>query len=332
MNPDCNTIAWQKRELGSSGIAVAPLSLGCNNFGLRLDYRQSNRVIFAALDVGINAFDTANIYGDGKSEEFLGQALAERRSEVVIATKFGRGDAIPSDPREYASYARNHCEQSLRRLRTDHVDLFQLHRFPPDLDIELVLETFEDLKRRGMIRSYGCSDPRADQLRRSRKAARASGAQGFSTMQVERSLLASTCSQELYDEAADGGVSILPYYPLAGGFLTGKYLGDERIERGRLSEPKFVGRFDGNVNRDFLRDLASACQRAGTNLLTVALGYLLSDNSIPTVIAGASTAEHVQQNAAAVRAIPDAFGEDVVAVLARRHRLGAETEIDCIPQ
>ena len=206
------------RRIGS--LRVSLVGLGCNNFARRLDYERTASVVDAALDAGINFFDTADIYGGTKSEEFLGRALGGRRESVILATKFGM---TVDDRRDGASqdYVRQACEDSLRRLRTDHIDLYQLHMPDSRTPIAQTLDALGDLVRQGKVREIGCSNFGARQLRDAADAA-GTGAR-FVSVQNEYSLLHREPEKDVLQECARQGLAFLPYFPLASGLLTGKY-------------------------------------------------------------------------------------------------------------
>src|SRR5436305_8690659 len=210
--------AMETRKIGSLNVSI--VGLGCNNFGWRLDYDRTVAVVDAALEAGINFLDTADIYGGTESEEFLGRALAGRRDKVVLATKFGmkvdeqRQGAKPD-------YARRACEDSLRRLRTDHIDLYQLHQPDPSTPIRDTLAALDGLVRAGKVREIGCSNFSVQQLREA-KAAAGTGAK-FVSVQNEYSLLHREPEQEVLPECEREGLAFLPFFPLARGMLTCKY-------------------------------------------------------------------------------------------------------------
>src|SRR5215218_8240726 len=207
------------RRIGSLEVSV--VGLGCNNFGRRLDSGATSAVVDAALDAGVNFFDTADVYGGTKSEEFLGRALSRRRDEVVLATKFG---AQVDEQRKGAKpeYVGQAVEDSLRRLRTDRIDLYQLHRPDPDVPIEDTLGALDELVEAGKVREVGCSNFSADQLREE-EGATPEGAARFASVQNEYSLLHREPEVEVLPECERLGMAFVPYFPLANGLLTGKY-------------------------------------------------------------------------------------------------------------
>jgi len=280
----------ENRKIGSLDVSI--IGLGCNNFGWRLDYDRTVAVVDAALDAGINFLDTADIYGGTESEEFLGRALEGRRDRVVLATKFGmkvdeqRQGAKPD-------YARRACEDSLRRLRTDHIDLYQLHQPDPSTPIADTLGALDELVRSGKVREIGCSNFSVEQLREA-KAAAGQGAR-FVSVQNEYSLLHREPERGVLAECEREGLAFLPFFPLAGGMLTGKYRrGQPLPENTRLS--KGSPRFLNDKNLAIVEELANFAASRGHSLLELAFSWLLSHPPVASVIAGATSPEQVQAN------------------------------------
>jgi aryl-alcohol dehydrogenase-like predicted oxidoreductase len=280
----------ENRKIGSLDVSI--VGLGCNNFGWRLDYDRTVAVVDAALDAGINFLDTADIYGGTESEEFLGRALEGRRDRVVLATKFGmkvdeqRQGAKPD-------YVRRACEDSLRRLRTDHIDLYQLHQPDPSTPIAETLAALDELVRSGKAREIGCSNFSAEQLREA-KAAAGQGAK-FVSVQNEYSLLHRDPERAVLAECERERVAFLPFFPLAGGMLTGKYRrGQPLPENTRLS--KGSPRFLNDQNLAIVEELAQLAAFRGHSLLELAFAWLLSHPPVASVIAGATSPEQVRAN------------------------------------
>jgi aryl-alcohol dehydrogenase-like predicted oxidoreductase len=280
----------ETRKIGSLNVSIA--GLGCNNFGWRLDYDRTVAVVDAALEAGINFLDTADIYGGTESEEFLGRALQGLRGQVVLATKFGmkvdeqRQGARPD-------YVRRACEDSLRRLRTDHIDLYQLHQPDPSTPIGDTLAALDELVRAGKVREIGCSNFSAQQIREA-KAAAGSGAK-FVSVQNEYSLLHREPEQEVLAECEREGLAFLPYFPLASGMLTGKYRrGQPTPENTRLTKGK--SRFLNDRNLDIVEELAGFAASKGHSLLELAFSWLLSHPQVASVIAGATSPEQARSN------------------------------------
>jgi aryl-alcohol dehydrogenase-like predicted oxidoreductase len=286
-----------RRPIGS--LAVSTVGLGCNNFGWRLDEARSAGVIGAALDAGIDFLDTADLYGGTQSEEFLGRALAAVRERVTIATKFGwqlderRKGASPA-------YVRRAVEDSLRRLRTDRIDLYQLHRPDPAVPIAETLGALDELVRAGKVREIGCSNFSAEALRAA-DAAAAPGAARFASVQNEYSLLQRAPEAEVLPECERLGLAFLPYFPLASGLLTGKYrLGVPPPEGTRLTTGAGGGgAVLGERSLARVEALARFAEARGRTLLELAFSWLLSRRPVASVIAGATSPAQVRANAAA---------------------------------
>ncbi|MGW7136437.1 aldo/keto reductase [Streptomyces xanthophaeus] len=288
--------------LGSSGLQVSAVGLGCNNFGGRLDARATREVVDAALDSGITLLDTADIYGGrGGSERHLGQALKGRRDQVVLATKFGfagmdmeYGPAAGS--RGGRAYIRRAVEESLRRLETDHIDLYQLHSPDPATPVAETLTALTELVTEGKIRYIGHSNLTGWQLAEAAHVARETGAAPFVSAQNQWSLLERSAERELVPAALHYGVGVLPYFPLANGLLTGK------IRRGAPVPPgsRLEGRdaYLTEERLDVVEELAALAGRHGRSVLELAVGWLSAQPGCASVIAGATTAEQVRANAA----------------------------------
>ena len=286
----------ERRRIGSLEVSV--VGLGCNNFGTRLDEAATARVVHAALDRGIDLFDTADTYGRGQSETFLGRALGTRRDEAVIATKFGmRMD----DERRGAhpDYVRRAAEDSLRRLGTDHIDLYQIHEPDPAVPIADTLGALDDLVRAGKVREIGCSNFSAAQIREADDIARKRRAARFVSVQNQYSLLHREPESGVLAECERVGAGLLPYYPLANGLLTGKYRrGEPPPEGTRLADPRRAEQFseDRLARMEALRAFAKS---RGHELLELAFSWLLARPVVASVIAGATKPEQVAGNVAA---------------------------------
>ncbi|HKH46310.1 MAG TPA: aldo/keto reductase [Thermoanaerobaculia bacterium] len=286
----------ETRRIGSLQVSV--IGLGCNNFGPRLDADATKRVVDAALDVGINFFDTADIYGTGQSEEYLGRALGQRRSGIVLATKFGmkmdeeRKGAKPA-------YLRQALEDSLRRLGTDHVDLYQLHRPDPEVPIADTLGALDELVKAGKVREIGCSQFSAEQIREAEAAVKP-GAARFVSVQNEYSLFQREPEREVLAECERQGLAFIPFFPLASGLLTGKYRKGQPLPEGsRLSSGNRYARLLSEVNFDKVEKLIAFAGSRGHTLLELAFSWLLRRPVVVSVIAGATSAEQVRKNAEA---------------------------------
>jgi aryl-alcohol dehydrogenase-like predicted oxidoreductase len=285
-----------KRRIGSLEVTV--VGLGGNNFGGRLDLAATRRVVDAALDAGINFIDTADTYGGTRSEEFLGAALRGRRERVVIATKFGM--AI-DDRRKGArpGYVRRAAEDSLRRLETDHIDLYQLHQPDPETPIEDTLAALDDLVRGGRVREIGCSNFSGEQLREAAAASRPNAAR-FVSVQNEYSLVHREPEGDVLPEAEKQGLAFIPYFPLASGLLSGKYSKGAPREPGRLSAPgRLRDRFWNERDVAAVAALSDFAESRGHTLLELAFSWLLAHDVVASVIAGATRPDQVRANAAA---------------------------------
>jgi aryl-alcohol dehydrogenase-like predicted oxidoreductase len=295
------------RTIGSLPVSIA--GLGCNNFGMRIDYDASARVVGAALDAGITLFDTADIYGDTKSEEFLGRALGSRRSRAIIATKFGmRLDENRRGARP--EYIRKAVEDSLRRLRTDYIDLYQLHQPDPDVPIADTLGALDDLVKAGKAKEIGCSNFSVGQMKEAHRAA-APGAARFVSVQNEFSLLHREPEREVLPECARLGLAFLPYFPLASGLLTGKYKRGQGAPEGSRLALSWTARFTTAKNVAIAEALESFASARGHTLLELAFSWLTAHAQVASVIAGATSPEQVRANAAAVnwRLAPEELAE-----------------------
>lgn len=287
------------KRLGHSDLEVSVLGLGCNNFGMALDLAGSRAVIDAALDAGITFFDTADMYGETQSESFLGEVLRDRRERIVLATKWG-GLAMVSGGKAWGTRdAIVSClEDSLKRLATDRVDLYQLHYVDPDTPIDETLRALEDLVKDGKIRAIGCSNVSAEFLER---VDAASAGLTFTSVQNEWSLLNREVESSLVSACQARDIGFIPYFPLASGVLTGKYKLGEAFEAGtRLATLDYFKHFGSEENLRRAQKLQAFAAERGHTLLELALGWLASNPAVSTVIAGASRPEQVQQNAAAI--------------------------------
>jgi aryl-alcohol dehydrogenase-like predicted oxidoreductase len=291
------------RPFGSTRLALSALGLGCNNFGGRLDLERTRRVVDAALAAGITFIDTADVYGNrGGSERLLGEALGSRRKDVVLATKFGLPmDDAGSLKGASRAYVITALEASLKRLKTDWIDVYYLHRPDPATPIEETLRALDDLVRQGKVRFTGCSNLPGPQLADSVKIAREQKLAAFAAAQDEYSLLARDIEADRLPAIERDGLALVPYFPLASGMLTGKYRKGQPIPSGtRLSEQRSSTRFMNEKNVDIVERLAAFCAERGRTLLELSFGWLLSRRCVASVIAGATSPEQVRQNAAAL--------------------------------
>jgi aryl-alcohol dehydrogenase-like predicted oxidoreductase len=289
------------RTLGDSGLMVSTVGLGCNNFGMRIDAEATAAVVDAAIDAGITLFDTSDSYG--QSEEFLAPTLKGRRDRVVLATKFGsnlKGALGPDwDARASRRYVRLAVERSLRRLDTDWIDLYQLHKPDGITPIEETLSVLTDLVREGKVRYIGSSNLAAWQVVDADWTATSAGLERFVSAQNEYSLLRTEAETELVPACEQLGIGILPYFPLASGLLTGKYRrGDAPPEGGRIAAWGMSAMLS-DENFDVVEALEAFAAERGITLLDVAMGGLAARPAVASVIAGATTPEQVRANAAA---------------------------------
>ena len=290
----------QLRRLGNSGLKVSVIGLGCNNFGMRIDQAQTRMVVDAALDAGINFFDTADIYGGSKSEVFLGEALKGRREKAVLATKFanpmGEGAYLRGGARRYIVKA---VEDSLKRLHTDHIDLYQMHVPDPDTPIDETLRALDDLVRAGKVLYIGNSNFTGWQIADADWTSRTGGLERFVSAQNNFSLLERGVEREVLPACERFGLGLLPYFPLASGFLTGKYHRGEPPRQGtRLAAWGKRGEAALNDrNFDRLEALEHWAEQRGRRILDLAFAWLLGHRAVSSVIAGATSPEQVQANA-----------------------------------
>jgi aryl-alcohol dehydrogenase-like predicted oxidoreductase len=281
----------ETRQIG--GLTVSVVGLGCNNFGTRLDEGKTADVVKAAVDAGITLFDTADVYGGTKSEEFLGKALAGVRDDVVIATKFGAmTGAKPED-------VKSACEDSLRRLGTDRIDLYQIHRPHDDTPIEDTLGAMNELVREGKVLEIGCSNFDSARMAAAAAAAKEKDTAAFVTVQNQINLVDRRQEADTVAGCASNALSILPYFPLASGMLTGKYRRGEPPPAGtrlsQLPEDRLLRAFDDRVF-DVVEGLEAFATERGHSLLELAMSWLAGMPYMGSVIAGATTPEQIKTN------------------------------------
>ena len=284
------------RRLGSSDLEVTVVGLGCNNFGGRIDEAAAREVIDAALDAGVTFFDTADVYGNrGGSEEIIGRALGSRRDQVVLATKFGHDLGDGETARGSRPYIRKAVEASLRRLRTDRIDLYQYHRPDGVTPLEETLEALHELVQEGTVRAIGSSNFTPAMVEEAAAIAADRGLTPFVSEQSEYSWLRRGAEDSLLPACERLGVGFIPYFPLASGLLTGKY------EKGRPAPEgtRLAGRELADDDLDAVERLRAFGERHGASLLEVAIGGLAAVPGVASVIAGATKAEQVRANAAA---------------------------------
>jgi aryl-alcohol dehydrogenase-like predicted oxidoreductase len=295
----------QKRRLGTAGPEVSLVGLGTNNFGGRSDFEASRRVVDKALDLGITLIDTADNYGNkGGSEEFLGRILGPRRKDVVLATKFGlpmdNSGKLRGASRRYAMQA---VEASLRRLKSEWIDLYQVHFPDSETPVGETLQALDDLVKSGKIRFFGCSNFSATQLEEALAASKACGLTSFQTCQDEYNLLERDVEKDRLTILRKHGLGLLPYFPLASGLLTGKYKQNAPLPLGtRLAGnvPRGKDAFLNARNWRIVEALSEFAAKRGHTLLELAMSWLASRPLISSIIAGATKPEQVEANIAAV--------------------------------
>ncbi|WP_406078253.1 aldo/keto reductase [Micromonospora sp. NBC_00858] len=294
------------RRLGDSGLVVSVVGIGCNNFGRKLDLDGTRAVVDAALDAGITLFDTADIYGEpqGGSEELLGQALKGRRDDVVVATKFGMDMNGLNGPdfgaRGSRRYIARAVEASLRRLGTDHIDLYQMHEPDPGTPIDETLAALDDLVRDGKVRYLGNSNFAGWQIADADWVASSSGRARFISAQNHYSLVERSVETEVIPACERFGLGMLPFFPLANGLLTGKYRRDGQPPAGsRLSGGGRYAERLAAADWDTIEAIEAYAAERGLTMLQVAIGGLAAQPAVTSVIAGATTPEQVHANAAA---------------------------------
>ena len=290
----------QKRKIGSLDASV--IGVGCNNFGGRIDETRTREVIDAALDQGINFFDTADMYAEGRSEELIGRFVVDRghRSQVLIATKFGQD--MPGQGRgARPEYVKRAFEASLKRLRTDYIDLYQLHLPDPDVPIAETLGALNELVKAGKVREIGCSNFSAPQIVDAEEAAeRRRGSARFVSLQNEYSLLHRDPEKGVLAECERLGVAFLPFFPLMSGLLTGKYRKGEPIPEGtRVAKYERYRKLLTDENLDRVEALIGYAESHGHTILELAISWLLAHRVVASVIAGASSAQQVRANVSA---------------------------------
>ena len=292
------------RNLGSSGLRVSLVGLGCNNFGMRLDLEQTRAVVDRAFDLGITLFDTADMYGGrGGSETQLGKILGHRRKDIVLASKFGM--AMSDDGTKIGAsrrYIMSAVEDSLRRLETDWIDLYQLHQPDPLTPLDETMQALDDLVTQGKIRYIGCSNLPSWQVIESQWISKSLGLNRFVSCQDEYNILNRNVEAELIPAMQKYGCGLLPYFPLASGLLTGKYKRTEMPEGARLTDmPTFANRiYLTDENFDIVDNLNKFAQKTGHSILELAFGWMASRPTTASIIAGATKPEQIDANVAAV--------------------------------
>jgi aryl-alcohol dehydrogenase-like predicted oxidoreductase len=290
------------RTIGKSDLQASAIGLGCNNFGYvaSMDVGASRKVIDKAIDSGINFFDTSDSYGT--SENILGEILGERRKKIILATKFGsKQNALGEKSGASRGYLLAEAEESLRRLRTDYIDLYQIHYPDPQTPIDETLRALDDLVKTGKVRYVGCSNFSATQLQEAEAAAIKHSVKSFVSSQDEYSLLVRDIEREQLPLIERLGMSELPYFPLASGLLTGKYKKGRTAPKGtRLGDKQALAdRYHTESNLEKVERLQRFAEERGHTLLELAFSWLLSRKAVASVIAGATKPEQVEANAKA---------------------------------
>ncbi|MDO9440087.1 MAG: aldo/keto reductase [Beijerinckiaceae bacterium] len=291
-----------QRNLGRSGLRVSVVGLGCNNFGGRLGADGSRAVIHAALDLGVTLFDTADMYGNrGCSETLLGEFLGDRRKDIVLASKFGMAmDDVGTLKGGSRRYIMSAVEASLKRLRTDWIDLYQFHTPDALTPIDETLRAMDDLVRQGKVRYIGCSNMPAWQVIDAQWTAKSAGLTQFVSCQDEYSPLVRDAEKDLLPAMKAQGLGLLPFYPLAGGLLTGKYKrGQKPAEGTRFVDPRFTDRYMTQANWNKVEKLEAFARERGHGLLDLTFSWLLAREPVASVIAGATKPEQISANIAA---------------------------------
>ena len=292
----------ETRTLGTSDLQVSVVGLGCNNFGGRLELPETKAVVHAALDAGVNFFDTADIYGGrGGSETQLGEILGSERQHIILASKFGM--KMSDDGKEQGasrSYIVKAVEGSLKRLRTDYLDLYQIHQPDPNTPIEETLEALSELTQQGMVRYLGLSNYSAEGISQAQDEAKRLGVPGFVSSQDEYSLLVRELETTLLPTLTEQSLGLLPYFPLANGLLTGKYhAGEAAPGDARLSGRGEGDKYFNEENLETVEKLRAFAKARDRTLLELAFSWLLSKPVVSSVIAGATKPEQIEANAQA---------------------------------
>ncbi|UUW91130.1 aldo/keto reductase [Pimelobacter simplex] len=304
----------EKRALGTTGPELSVLGLGCNNFGMKLDAGQTGEVVAAALDAGITHFDTAEMYGEGRSEEFLGAALGSRRDEVVIASKYlPRPQDEAYTPGALARRIREGVEGSLRRLGTDRIDVWYQHYPDAEAPDDELVTTLDELVRSGKVLHLATSNVDAGQIAGQAAAARERGLATFAGVQSEWNLLSRAVEADVVPAARAEGMGVVPYFPLASGLLTGKYAAGQPYPDGsRFAVIPYFAQVATEDNFAAVARLSELAAARGHDLVSLAFGWLLAQPDVTSVIAGASTPAQVAANAGALGWTLDA--DDLAAV------------------
>lgn len=307
------------RNLGQSGLKVSAVGLGCNNFGMILDATQTEPVVHKALDLGITLFDTADQYGAGQSEEFLGKALGSNRKDVLIATKFGNpmGDSLEQEGGASRHYIMHAVEASLRRLKTDYIDLYQIHRPDPETPFEETARAMDDLVLQGKVRYIGHSNFAAWQAVDAAWVSQTNNLSPFISAQNRYSLLTRGAEAELIPACMSHGLGLLPFFPLESGLLTGKYQRGKKPAKGTrwaawANRPTMADRFFGDDRLAIVDKLQDLSAKYEHTMLEMAIGWLLNKTCISSVIAGATKPQQLTANVEAAAWRPTEEESDAI--------------------
>ncbi len=307
------------RRLGNTGLHVSAIDLGCMTFGREIDEAAARPIIQRALDAGINFFDTADVYGQGASEEIVGRALKDMRDKIVLATKvFGKMSEAPNDQGASRYHIMNSIQASLRRLQTDHVDLYQIHRFDPSTPLEETLRTLDDLVRAGKVRYIGCSNYAAWQVVRALRISAREHLAKFVSVQPRYNLLFREPETELLPMCASEGLGVIPYSPLAGGFLTGKYARGASIppDTRLATAPFYQDIYVKDKNFRVVDALDRYARKRGVPKEQLALAWVMAHPAVTAPIVGARTVAHLETALAALELHMTSEERDVISRLA----------------
>ncbi len=304
------------RTIGSLSSSV--LGIGCNNMGRGLDQKATQEIVDTALDCGINYFDTADKYGETRSESFLGEAIKGKRSQVIVATKFGL--VLPDQPESggaSASWIRKAVVGSLARLNTDYIDLYQLHRPDPNIPLEETLGALNELVLEGLVVEIGVSNATAVELQQAHDVSTANGFSKYVSVQNEYSMIRRSSETDgVFDFCETTGTAFVPYYPLASGLLTGKYQhGKPDPEGTRLSTIKLYQDWFSDDDHELAKDIVSALISEGYDPLVAAIQWILRQSSVSCVITGASRPQQVLDNTAAVNTALSSKDLDAISAI-----------------
>lgn len=286
------------RKLGQSGVKVSAVGIGANQIGSKVDLETTTRIIHRALDLGVNFIDTADNYADGRSEEYLGKVLKGNWDRVVLATKVGgipMGDG-PNDDGASRYHIAYGLEASLRRLQIDHIDLYQIHRWDPNTPIEETMRALDDFVRAGKVRYIGASNFAAWQLCRANDVAELLNLTPFVSIQPHYNMLHREIEKELMPYAEAFNLGILPYFPLAGGFLTGKYTRGDLPPGSRGKQDKRVQAYFTDGNYALMENLKAFAEGHGRTMIQLAIAWLLAQPQVASVISGVTGVDQLESN------------------------------------